>query len=89
MGEFDYLKRFVSKEEPGHPNWFTPLGESGVAEAEGRIGFRFPASLRSFYLEIGSGFCMQKAALYAALCRASGIPARIGFQDLEDYMIVG
>ena len=43
----------------------------------------------SHALAVGNGFCMQKAALFAALCRASGIPARIGFQDLEDYMIVG
>ena len=32
---------------------------------------------------------MQKAAIYAALCRAAGIPARIGFQHLVDYKIVG
>ena len=62
MGEFDYLKRFVSREESSHPNWFTPLGESVVAEAEGRIGFRFPPSLRSFYLEIGSGFLAANEA---------------------------
>lgn len=43
----------------------------------------------SHTLELGHGFCMQKAALYAALCRASGIPARIGFQHLIDYKIVG
>jgi len=43
----------------------------------------------SHTLEVGSGFCMQKAALLAALCRASGIPARIGFQDIVDYKIVG
>ena len=43
----------------------------------------------SHTLELGNGFCMQKAALYAALCRASGIPARIGFQDLVDYKITG
>ena len=43
----------------------------------------------SHALENGHGFCMQKAALFAALCRASGIPARIGFQDIVDYMIVG
>ena len=43
----------------------------------------------SHTLEMGNGFCMQKAALFAALCRASGIPARIGFQDIRDYMIVG
>jgi transglutaminase-like putative cysteine protease len=43
----------------------------------------------SHTLELGNGFCMQKAALYAALCRASGIPARIGFQNLVDYKITG
>ena len=43
----------------------------------------------SHALELGNGFCMQKAALYAALCRAAGIPARIGFQHLVDYKIVG
>ncbi|MCH9052954.1 MAG: transglutaminase domain-containing protein, partial [Proteobacteria bacterium] len=43
----------------------------------------------SHTLELGTGFCMQKAALFAALCRASGVPARIGFQDIRDYMIVG
>ena len=40
-------------------------------------------------LEMGNGFCMQKAALLAALCRASGIPARVGFQNIADYKIVG
>jgi transglutaminase-like putative cysteine protease len=43
----------------------------------------------SHVLEIGNGFCMQKAALFAALCRASGIPARIGFQNIVDYKITG
>lgn len=62
MSEFDYLKRFVSKDESDHSNWFTPLAESAVDEAEERIGFRFPASLRSFYLEIGSGFLAANEA---------------------------
>ena len=43
----------------------------------------------SHTLEVGNGFCMQKAALFAALCRASGIPARVGFQDIVDYKITG
>ena len=43
----------------------------------------------SHTLEMGNGFCMQKAALFTALCRASGIPARIGFQDIADYKITG
>ncbi len=43
----------------------------------------------SHTLALGNGFCMQKAALFAALCRASGIPARIGFQNIRDYKITG
>jgi transglutaminase-like putative cysteine protease len=43
----------------------------------------------SHTLELGNGFCMQKAALFAALCRASGVPARVGFQDIVDYKITG
>ena len=31
----------------------------------------------------GRGFCMHKAAAFAALCRAAGIPARIGFEIVE------
>jgi hypothetical protein len=31
----------------------------------------------------GHAFCMGKASSFAALCRASGIPARIGFQQLD------
>jgi transglutaminase-like putative cysteine protease len=53
-------------------------------EVRGRSHFR-----ASHTLELGNGFCMQKAALFAALCRASGIPARIGFQNIVDYMITG
>jgi transglutaminase-like putative cysteine protease len=41
----------------------------------------------SHTLDMGNGFCMQKAALFTALCRAAGIPARIGFQDIADYKI--
>src|SRR5262249_16134041 len=43
----------------------------------------------SHTLPLANGFCMQNAALYAALCRASGIPARIGFQNIRDYKITG
>ena len=34
-------------------------------------------------LHAGKAFCMGKAILFAALCRASGIPSRIGFQQLH------
>ena len=34
-------------------------------------------------LRAGHAFCMGKASSFVALCRASGIPARIGFQRLH------
>lgn len=33
-------------------------------------------------LEAGHAFCMGKASAFVSLCRASGIPARVGFQQL-------
>jgi hypothetical protein len=38
-------------------------------------------------LERGNGFCIQKAILLAALARASGIPSRLGFADLRNYLL--
>jgi transglutaminase-like putative cysteine protease len=34
-------------------------------------------------LQAGRAFCMGKASSFVALCRASGIPARVGFQQLH------
>ncbi|MCW5729359.1 MAG: transglutaminase domain-containing protein [Alphaproteobacteria bacterium] len=34
----------------------------------------------------GRGFCITKAALLAAVARASGIPARIGFADVRNHL---
>jgi hypothetical protein len=40
----------------------------------------------SSVLAEGSGYCVGKAALYAALCRAVGIPARIGLADVRNHL---
>jgi transglutaminase-like putative cysteine protease len=32
------------------------------------------------------GYCVGKAALYTALCRAAGIPARIAFADVTNHL---
>ena len=37
-------------------------------------------------LERGSGFCVAKAALFAAAARAAGIPARVGFADVRNHL---
>jgi transglutaminase-like putative cysteine protease len=51
------------------------------------LDFSDDASYRaSACLESGEGFCVGKAALYAACARAGGIPARIGFADVKNHL---
>src|SRR5438128_4518273 len=40
----------------------------------------------SSVLAAGSGYCVGKAALFAALCRASDIPARVAFADVTNHL---
>ncbi|HEX9721471.1 MAG TPA: transglutaminase family protein [Ramlibacter sp.] len=60
-----------------------------------RDGFRYDpyhidlsvAGLRaSRVLEAGYGWCVPKAALLAALSRAAGIPARVGYADVRNHL---
>jgi len=60
-----------------------------------RDGFRYDAyrialsveDLRaSKTLELGYGWCVSKAVLLAAACRALGIPARLGFADVRNHL---
>ncbi len=40
----------------------------------------------SSVLERGHGWCVTKAALLAAACRAIGIPAKVGFADVRNHL---
>ena len=40
----------------------------------------------SSVLEAGHAYCVGKAALYVALCRAVGIPARLGLADVKNHL---
>lgn len=40
----------------------------------------------SSVLAKGYGYCVGKAALYAAACRVNGIPARVGFADVKNHL---
>lgn len=60
-----------------------------------RDGFRYDpyqfdvsvAGLRaSTVLAQGHGWCVNKAVLLAAVCRAVGIPARLGFADVRNHL---
>jgi transglutaminase-like putative cysteine protease len=51
------------------------------------IDYGDPACFRaSSVLAAGRGFCVGKATLLAASCRAAGIPARVGFADVRNHM---
>ena len=49
--------------------------------------FQSPDTFRaSAVLARGSGFCVGKAAVLAAVARAAGIPARVGFADVRNHL---
>ena len=51
------------------------------------VNFADPANFRaSGVLAARRGFCVGKAALLAACCRAVGIPARVGYADVRNHM---
>lgn len=59
-----------------------------------RYSVRIPFWELEHYLALntlarGVGFCVQKSALLAALARALGIPARLGFADIKNHQIRG
>lgn len=60
-----------------------------------RDGFRYdpyrldlsPRGMKaSTVLASGHGWCVPKATLLAAACRATGIPARLGFADVRNHL---
>ena len=60
-----------------------------------RDGFRYdpyridlsPVGMKaSAVLANGYGWCVPKATLLAAVCRAAGIPARLGFADVRNHL---
>lgn len=60
-----------------------------------RDGFRYdpyrvdlrPAAMKaSVVLAQGHGWCVNKAALLAAACRAAGIEARVGYADVRNHL---
>jgi transglutaminase-like putative cysteine protease len=40
----------------------------------------------SAVLKAGHGYCVGKASLFAALCRAAGIPAALGLADVRNHL---
>jgi len=51
-----------------------------------RIDMSVEGMRASTVLSTGIGWCVPKAALLAAACRAAGIPARVGYADVRNHL---
>ena len=78
-----------------HGGCGTPRAQAVALYYAVRDGFRYdPYALdlteaglsASRVLELGYGWCVTKAALLAAACRALGIPARLGYADVRNHL---
>lgn len=78
-----------------HAQGATPREQAVSLYYAVRDGFRYdpyridlaPAGMRaSSVLSLGYGWCVPKAALLAAVARAAGIPARLGFADVRNHL---
>jgi transglutaminase-like putative cysteine protease len=72
-----------------------PLGKARALYIAVRDGIRYDPYVdytdREIYrassvLKDGHAYCVGKASLYVALCRASGIPARLGLADVKNHL---
>lgn len=93
---------FIDAEHPdvrafakAHAKGHTPREQAVALALAVRDGFRYdpyrldlsPEGMRaSTCLQQGYGWCVTKAVLLAAVCRASGIPARLGFADVRNHL---
>jgi len=85
------IRDFVQAHDPGGT-----VRERAVALVHAvRDGVRYdpyridlsPAGMRaSTALAAGHGWCVPKAVLMAAVARAAGIPARLGFADVKNHL---
>ena len=57
---FETFATYVGKKKG--PNRFWHVDESAIAEAETRLGMKFPAALRAFFSKVGSGFWAKGTA---------------------------
>lgn len=82
---------FAARHDPGGE----PRARAVALYRAVRDGFRYdpyrvdlsPDGMRaSAVVAAGHGWCVTKAALLAAACRAAGVPARVGFADVRNHL---
>jgi transglutaminase-like putative cysteine protease len=85
------IKAFVSDIVSPHASPIDKAKRLYIAAREVRydpdLDFSDPEVYRaSSVLKAGAGYCVGKAALYAALARAAGVAARVGFADVTNHL---
>lgn len=55
MGKYSYLKKYIDNSAPPPRNRFRLITQEEIDIAEKRLGFKFPDSLKEFWLEAGEG----------------------------------
>jgi hypothetical protein len=94
MGKYDYLKQYINNSTaPAPRNSFTRVALQDIKNAEERLGFEFPKSLKEFWLEIGSGVINKaingKDAFYHAnyIFRPDEIADIMLLREESDYIL--
>jgi transglutaminase-like putative cysteine protease len=85
------IKAFVAETVSPHASPVDKARRLYLAAREVRydpdLDFADPEVYRaSSVLKAGYGYCVGKAALFAALARTAGIPARVGFADVTNHL---
>lgn len=53
--KYDFLKKYINNQEKPPRNWFGAVSIEEIEISEKKIGYKFPESLKEFWLEIGYG----------------------------------
>ncbi|WP_425363837.1 SMI1/KNR4 family protein [Candidatus Tisiphia endosymbiont of Hybos culiciformis] len=86
MKRYNYLEKFINNSNtPAPRNSFTKTNFQDVKNAEDKLGFEFPESLKIFWLEIGSGVLSKSINGNSALCYANYI---LRPNEIADIMIL-
>jgi len=83
----DYAARFTAARNPTEMVQSLYRAVRDEIRYDPYVDYTDPRTYRaSDVLLAGRGYCVGKAALFAALCRAASIPARIGLADVRNHL---
>ncbi|MCC8399167.1 MAG: SMI1/KNR4 family protein [Rickettsia endosymbiont of Platyusa sonomae] len=86
MDKYNYLKKFINNSNtPAPRNSFSKIDFQDIKNAEDRLGFEFPKSLKEFLLEIGCGVLSKSINGNSFLCYSNCL---LPPKQIADIMIL-